>query len=89
MAHIVLSMPIGLQLDGPVVRQRLVLRGFTLTSLAERAEVDPSTLSKAIKGDKKVSGPVLSRLAVALDCRPDELVHLNDSATPTPTKADQ
>lgn len=61
-------------LDGDAVRHRIALAGLTQTTFARVVDLDTSTLSKALAGRKRISGPALKRLAVALGCATSDLV---------------
>jgi len=59
------------------VRRLIVRAGLSQTELAHRAEIDPTTLSKAMSAKtarRRLSGPALSRIASALECSVDDLL---------------
>lgn len=62
------------------LRARLVGAGFeSPTALARKARVDPSYMSKLMRGQFSCTVDVLAKFAAALDCQPWELLVDSDA----------
>jgi transcriptional regulator with XRE-family HTH domain len=60
--------PAGVAIDGPEIRRRRKLRGWTVTQLAERASISQQYMSFIERGARdRVSPPVFNRICDAFD----------------------
>ena len=60
------------QIDIPKVRGKMAERGFTITSLAEKLEIDRNTLSSYLKAPEKIPYSIISEMAAILCDTTDE-----------------
>lgn len=50
------------------------MAGHTQTSAGEASRIEPSHLSRLVRGERPISGPLLKRLADALGCETKDLI---------------
>ena len=63
---------------GKTVKKLLVERNMTQKRLAESIEIDPVTLNRYIKGERRIPEPTLHKVADFFNVEPQQLLGTND-----------
>ena len=63
---------------GKIVKKKLVERNMTQKTLAEWLQIDPVTLNRYIKGERRVPEPTLNRIAEIFEMQPQQLLGTDD-----------
>ena len=63
---------------GKIVKQKLVEQNMTQKRLAECIEIDPVTLNRYIKGERRIPEPTLHKMADFFNVEPQQLLGSDD-----------
>lgn len=63
---------------GKVVKKMLIEQNMTQKSLAEWIEIDPVTLNRYIKGERRIPEPTLKKVAEVFNVEPQRLLGTDD-----------
>ena len=63
---------------GKIVKKKLVEQNMTQKKLAEYIEIDPVTLNRYIKGERRIPEPTLEKVAKFFNVEPQELLGTDD-----------
>lgn len=70
---------------GWFILRRMAETRLSQSGLATRAKVSPSTISRVLYGDQRITPDVLQRIAVAVDLEPNVLVDMLYAKRPPPS----
>lgn len=63
---------------GKIVKQKLVEQNMTQKRLAECIDIDPVTLNRYIKGERRIPEPTLNKVAEFFNVEPQQLLGTDD-----------
>ena len=63
---------------GKIVKQKLVEQNMTQKKLAECIDIDPVTLNRYIKGERRIPEPTLNKVAEFFNVEPQQLLGTDD-----------
>lgn len=63
---------------GKIVKKKLVEQNLTQKKLAECIEIDPVTLNRYIKGERRIPEPTLNKVAEFFNVEPQQLLGTDD-----------
>lgn len=66
------------QIFGKIVKNKLIEKNITQKYLAECIEIDPVTLNRYIKGDRKIPETTLKKVAAFFNMEPQQLLGSDD-----------
>lgn len=63
---------------GKIVKKKLIEKNMTQKKLAEYLDIDPVTLNRYIKGERRIPEPTLNKVAKFFDVEPQQLLGTDD-----------
>lgn len=63
---------------GKIIKKKLIEKNMTQKKLAEYLDIDPVTLNRYIKGERRIPEPTLNKVAKFFDVEPQQLLGTDD-----------